>query len=60
MALANTVQPIAVLKMLPINTGLRPTLSERAPRNGLLRNAKNANAEKRRVIVKGDAPNDPT
>lgn len=50
----------AVLAMLMSKTGRLPILSESAPRNGLLKNAKNANVENSSVMAKGEAPNDVT
>jgi len=49
-----------VLQMLNIITGLRPILSDNAPKKGALKNEKNANTQNKSVTVKADTPNDST
>ncbi len=53
-------QPIDELKILIIRIGLRPILSDKAPRTGELKNENKAKTEKRIVIVLGLAPKEDT
>lgn len=57
MALAKTNHPIDVENIESNKIGLRPILSDNAPRRGALKKAQKENTEKRIVIVNADAPN---
>ena len=57
---AKTIQPMAVLNMLKIRTGLRPILSDKDPSKGALKNAKNENVAKSKVTIKGETPKELT
>ena len=59
-ALANINHPKAVLQILIISTGLRPILSDNAPKIGALKNEKNAKMQNKSVTVKADTPKDST
>ena len=60
LAPAKTSQPKAVLQILIIITGLRPILSDKAPKKGALKNEKNEKTQNKSVTVKADTPKDST